>query len=58
LEAWAAIVASLDPAVPVRLMPFRHTGTRRQAQGWPETGPAALERAATTLRSLGLTGVV
>lgn len=57
LAAWASIVASIDPAVPVRLLAFRHTGTRRQAQGWPETSPAALERAATTLRSLGLTQV-
>jgi pyruvate formate lyase activating enzyme len=57
LEAWASIVTSFDPAVPVRLMAFRHTGTRRQARNWPETSTAAVERVATTLSSLGLTRV-
>ncbi|MGF1668773.1 MAG: YjjW family glycine radical enzyme activase [Acidimicrobiia bacterium] len=57
LEAWASIVASVDPAVPVRLMAFRHTGTRRRAREWPETSPEALARVASTLRSHGLSRV-
>ncbi len=57
LEAWASAVASVDPAVPVRLMAFRHTGTRREARDWPETSTAAVERTANALRSLGLTRV-
>lgn len=57
LEAWAAIVGGVDPTVPVRLMAFRHAGTRPDARRWPETSAERVENVATALTSLGLTGV-
>lgn len=57
LRAWAEFVAGVDPGVPVRLMAFRHTGTREQARAWPETTPEAVERVRVRLGELGLTAV-
>lgn len=54
LADWAAFVRSVDPATPVRLLAFRHVGTRAAARVWPETGQEALERAAEVLRAHGL----
>jgi pyruvate formate lyase activating enzyme len=54
LAAWAAFVGRVDPATPVRLLAFRHVGTRSAARVWPETGEEALERAAEILRAQGL----
>lgn len=57
LDAWAVFVASVDPDVPVRLMAFRHTGTREKARAWPETTPEAVERVREHLTARGLTGI-
>ncbi len=57
LEAWAGFVRSVDPAAPVRLMAFRHTGTRERARQWPETDVAAMTRVRDRLGALGLTAV-
>lgn len=57
LEQWARFVASIDPDIPIRLMAFRHAGTRSEAQEWPETSPASVERVRERLTSLGLTGL-
>ncbi|MDH4118669.1 MAG: YjjW family glycine radical enzyme activase [Acidimicrobiia bacterium] len=56
LEAWARIVTAVDPGVSVRVMPFRHEGTRTAAREWPITGERAIERVVDRLRDLGLTG--
>lgn len=57
LVPWARFVRSVAPDVPVRLMAFRHTGTRPAARGWPETSPDTIERVATRLTNLGLVSV-
>ena len=57
LEAWAGFVGGVDRGVPVRLMAFRHTGTRLAGQRWPETSPETLQRVRDRLLSLGLTAV-
>lgn len=57
LEAWAEFVAGVNPSVPVRVMAFRHAGTRDRARLWPETTPEAVERVRVRLTELGLTGV-
>jgi pyruvate-formate lyase-activating enzyme len=57
LERWAEFVASVDADVPVRLMAFRHAGTRPEAQEWPETTPDAVDRVRHRLMALGLTGL-
>lgn len=44
LDDWAGFVAAASPGVTVRLMAFRHQGTRERARVWPETGLAAVER--------------
>ena len=54
LEAWAAFVTGVDPQIPVRVMTFRHQGTRPQAQEWPETSPEAVENVRDRLAGLGL----
>jgi len=58
LEAWAAFVAGVDPQIPVRVMTFRHQGTRPQAQEWPETSPEAAERVRDRLSGLALEAVL
>ncbi|MBI5157613.1 MAG: YjjW family glycine radical enzyme activase [Acidimicrobiia bacterium] len=57
LAAWAEFVAAVDPGIPVRLMAFRHTGTRERARIWPETSPEAVDRVQERLTALGLTAV-
>lgn len=57
LEAWAAFVMEVDPDVPVRVMAFRHTGTREWARMWPETTPEAIGRVRDRLTGSGLTAV-
>jgi len=57
VEAWAGFVMGVDPGVPVRLMAFRHTGTRDKARLWPETSPEAVDRVRERLAALGLTAV-
>lgn len=57
LGEWARFVASVSPAVPVRLMSFRHAGTRPVAQAWPETSPDALQRVGAHLVEAGLADV-
>jgi YjjW family glycine radical enzyme activase len=56
LDAWAEFVAGVDPDITVRVMGFRHQGTREQAHQWPETSPEAIERVVAHLRDRGLTG--
>ncbi len=57
LEAWAGFVEQIDPEVPVRLMGFRHLGTRETAKRWPETTDQGLERVERILLDAGLTTV-
>ncbi len=57
LEAWAEYVRSVDPSIAIRVMAFRHAGTRRAAWEWPETSPEAVDRVVDTLQDLGLTNV-
>lgn len=57
VERWASFVASVATDVPVRLMAFRHAGTRPEAQEWPETSPDALDRVGDRLMLFGLTGL-
>jgi pyruvate formate lyase activating enzyme len=57
LAAWAALVGAVDPAIRVRLMAFRHAGTRPAAHHLPETVPETMERVAAVLRAEGLTRV-
>ncbi len=57
LAGWAGFVADAAPDVPVRLMAFRHDGTRAPARQWPETSAETIERVRAHLTALGLTGV-
>ena len=57
LEAWARFTRSVDADTPVRLMAFRHAGTRAEAKQWPETSPEAMDRVRDRLIDLGLTRV-
>lgn len=57
LEAWAGFVQDIDPEVPVRLMGFRHLGTRPAAKAWPETTARSLEKARGILVGAGLTAI-
>lgn len=57
LDAWSGFVRQVDPAVPVRLMGFRHAGTRSTAHRWPEATGADVERVSQVLSSGGLTGI-
>ena len=54
LAAWAAFVKGVDPGIPVRVMAFRHQGTREEARAWPETSAEAVGRVRDTLRRHGL----
>lgn len=56
LDAWAEFVAGVDAELTVRVMGFRHQGTREQAREWPETTLEAIERVVTHLRERGLPG--
>jgi pyruvate formate lyase activating enzyme len=58
LDAWAGFVGGLDEGVPVRLMAFRHQGTRPQARAWPETSTDAIDRVEQRLAGYGLTNLV
>lgn len=57
LTAYAAFVRSLDPALPVRLMAYRHHGVREKGRRWPETSAVTVEEVAEALRGHGLTDV-
>lgn len=57
LDAWARFVRGVDADTPIRLMAFRHAGTRPEAQQWPETSPEAVDRVRHRLVDLGLTRV-
>ena len=57
LDAWASFVADVSRSIPVRLMGFRHEGTRPAAREWPETTEDALTRVRDHLVSHGLTHV-
>jgi pyruvate-formate lyase-activating enzyme len=57
LTGWAEFVTSIDPEVPVRVMGFRHQGTRAHAREWSETSDEAVERVQSRLNALGLTHV-
>jgi YjjW family glycine radical enzyme activase len=57
LAGWAEFVTGVDPDVPVRVMGFRHQGTRTPAQEWAETSDAAVERVQLRLADLGLNQV-
>jgi YjjW family glycine radical enzyme activase len=58
LGAWAAFIGGVDPQIPVRVMTFRHQGTRPQAQQWPETSTEAAQRVRDRLTDLGLEAVL
>ena len=58
LEAWATFVGGVDPQTPVRVMTFRHQGTRHQAQQWPETSAESAQRVRDRLAGLGLKAVL
>lgn len=57
LAAWADFVIGVDPQTPVRVMPFRHQGTRPQAQAWLETTPEAVARVRDRFTELGLNAI-
>ncbi len=57
LARYAGFIASVDPAIPVRLLPFRHRGVRTPGRVWPETSAGTVAHVAATLRSHGLTDV-
>jgi YjjW family glycine radical enzyme activase len=58
LEAWKDFVAASAPGVPVRLMAFRHQGTRERARAWPETTPAAIEGVRARLAASGFAQII
>jgi pyruvate formate lyase activating enzyme len=57
LTAWAGFVHRVDATIPVRLMGFRHSGTRTIAHRWPEATPGDVDRVRTHLTTLGLTNL-
>lgn len=57
LAAWASFVAGVAADIPVRLMAFRHDGTRGPARRWRETSPEAIDRVGERLAWLGLNAV-
>jgi len=57
LDAWASFVGGVSTSIPVRLMRFRHEGTRPAARAWPETSEEALVRVRDHLAAAGLTQV-
>lgn len=54
LEAWAAVILDAAGRVPVRVMGFRHQGTRQPARAWPEATSEDVDRVVTRLRAAGL----
>jgi pyruvate-formate lyase-activating enzyme len=58
LDAWAGFVGGLSGDIPVRLMAFRHQGTRPRARAWPETSIDAIGRVERRLADYGFTNVV
>ncbi|MDH3308255.1 MAG: YjjW family glycine radical enzyme activase [Acidimicrobiia bacterium] len=58
LRLYARFVRQVNPALPVRLMAYRHHGVRPEGLAWPETRPDAIQRVAAALESQGLTNVV
>lgn len=54
LDRYARFVAELDPGIPLKVLAFRHDGTRAKARHWPETSATTLDRVADTLRAHGL----
>jgi YjjW family glycine radical enzyme activase len=57
IDSWSAFMRSVDPGVAIRVMPFRHQGTRDRARAWPETSPATVARVVAALSARGLTRV-
>jgi pyruvate-formate lyase-activating enzyme len=57
LRATAAHLLAVAPGVPVRVIGFRHHGTRAAARAWPESTPADRDRAVAVLTAAGLAGV-
>lgn len=57
LRLYARFVRQVNPALPVRLMAYRHHGVRPEGLEWPETRPETIERVAVTLEAHGLTNV-
>jgi pyruvate-formate lyase-activating enzyme len=52
LDAWVDFAVGVGTDVPVRLMAFRHEGTR--SHSWPETSVEAVDRVTERLASSGL----
>lgn len=57
LRLYARFVRQVNPALPVRLMAYRHHGVRPEGLEWPETRPETIDRVAAKLEALGLTNV-
>lgn len=57
LKAWAGFITGVDPAIPVRVMGFRHLGTRDRAREWREATAVDVERVVGGLTELGLARV-
>lgn len=57
LAAWAGFVADVDPDTQVRVMGFRHQGTRARAREWRESTSTDIDRVIGRLRDLGLGSV-
>ena len=57
IRSWARFVGQVDPSIPVRLMGFRHLGTRQAAWKWPETTGETLATTAELMAEYGLTAV-
>jgi pyruvate formate lyase activating enzyme len=57
LQAYAAFLRSVDPALPLRLLAYRHDGVRAKGRRWPETSRFVVEQVAERLRSHGLLDV-
>jgi len=57
LKGWAEFVRDIDPDVSVRVMTFRHQGTRERARVWPETSSEATDRVISVLKENGLQNV-
>lgn len=54
LDRTARFVTELDADLPLRVLAFRHHGTRAKARHWPETSAATVARVVDTLRAHGL----
>ena len=58
LRLYAKFVRQVNPALPVRLMAYRHHGVRPEGLEWAETRPETIERVAAMLETHGLTNVI